>query len=265
MEELSSRSLRVAFLHIAPRFDNLTDNLDLLERMIRRAADHHPDLVLTPELAVSGYAFHASIGADWIQDDMPVVLERFGRLCEELRIALLLGTPVYDPNSGKLFNAAILIAETGLVAGRHHKILVLPGSIEGWSTPGSQALPVAWRGYPLGLMICADAYSARLAGELAQNGAQVLLSLAAWAPGEHAPSGEWEQRSLETGLPVLVCNRTGRDLSMNFEGSSSVVVTGGRRVAEYKETSPAILLMDFNERWQPLNPDFTVCTIESEK
>lgn len=244
MEELSSRSLRVVFLYLymASRYDNPTDNLDLLERMLRRLADHQPNLVLTPELAVSGYAFHSSIGADWIQDDIPVVLECFSRLCKELRIALLLGMPVYDPNSGKHFNAAALIAETGLVAGTHHKILVLPSSIEGWSPPGSQALPVAWRRYPLGLMICADAYSARIGGELAQNGAQVLLSLAAWAPGERAPSGEWEQRSLETGLPMLVCNRTWRDLSMNFKGSSSVIVTGGRRVSEYKETSPPILL-----------------------
>jgi len=249
---------------MAPRYDNLAYNLDLLERMLRQAADHQPDLVLTPELAVSGYAFHSSLGADWIQTDTPVALERFCRLCKELHIALLLGTPLYDPNSEKYFNTAVLIDKTGQIAGAHHKILVLPGSIEGWSSPGSEARPVEWREYVLGFMICADAYSARLAGELALNGAQVLLSSAAWAPGHHEPSGEWEQRSLETGLPVLVCNRTGHDLILDFRGSSSVVVTGGRRVAEYKEPPPAILLMDFDERWQPLSADFMVYPFESE-
>ncbi|MBR8646303.1 hypothetical protein KEH51_28705 [[Brevibacterium] frigoritolerans] len=30
--------------------------------------------------------------------------------------------------------------------------------------------------------------------------------------------GEWEQRSLETGLPVIVCNRTGEDETVRFLG-----------------------------------------------
>jgi N-carbamoylputrescine amidase len=171
--------------------------------------------------------------------------------------------PFFDPQSEKFYNAGLLIDENGQIAGIHHKILVLPGNLEGWASPGSDAIPVIWREHKLGLMICADAYSQRLGIELAQRGAQVFISLAAWAPGVHEPSGEWEQRSQETGLPVLVCNRTGRSTTLNFEGSTSAVVVNGRRVAEYARVDPAILTMDFDESWRPLNTHYSTYPIES--
>jgi len=257
-------TLRIAFLHIAPRYDDVAENVHLLERLFRQAAGLQADLVLTPELAVSGYEFHPALGQEWVQTNAPAILERFCRLAAELRTALVLGSPIFDAQSRKFHNAAIFIDEFGQVLGAHHKILVLPGSLEGWATPGSQAKPVEWRGYKIGLMVCADAYSGRLGAELAGQGAQVFISLAAWAPGEHAPSGEWEQRSQETGLPMLVCNRTGPGATLNFEGSSSVVVARGRRVAEYNGKSPAILTMDFDTGWKSQSSYFSTHTLESE-
>jgi predicted amidohydrolase len=264
MGKLNGGLLRVAFLHFAPRYDNVAYNIHLLERLFRQAAALQADLVLTPELAVSGYEFHPVLGHAWIRSDSPAILERFCRLAAETHTAILLGSPLFDPQSEKYANAAVLIDETGQIGGIHRKILVLPGKVEGWASPGTEAFPIPWHGKQLGLMVCADAYSERLAAELVKNGAQVFISLAAWAPGVHGPSGEWEKRSLEAGLPVLVCNRTGQSATLNFEGSASVVVIGGRRVAEYSDTSPAILTMDFDERWQPQSANFSRHLIESE-
>ena len=61
----------------------------------------------------------------------------------------------------------------------------------------------------VGLLICADAYTPAIATTLKAQGAQMLVSAAAWGPGLHGPNGEWERCSRETGLPLLVCNRTG--------------------------------------------------------
>jgi predicted amidohydrolase len=264
MGKLNQALLRVAFLHFAPRYDDVAGNIDRLEAMFHQATALKADLVLTPELAVSGYEFHPLIGQEWICSDSPAILTRFCRLAAETQTALALGTPVFDPLSGKYSNSAVWIDENGQIAGIHHKVLVLPGKVEGWASPGVEASPIPWHGQKLGLMVCADAYSERLAAELVQHGAQVFISLAAWAPGEHGPSGEWEKRSQEANLALLVCNRTGQSATLNFEGSSSVVVIGGRRVAEYAGIAPAILTMDFDERWQPQSANFSVHLIESE-
>lgn len=264
MGKLNPDLLRVAFLHFDPRYDDVAANARRIEALFRRAAALHADLVLTPELAVSGYEFHPILGHEWIRTDLPAILDRFCQLAAETRTALALGTPLYDPQTDRYANAAVWIAEDGRITGVHRKILVLSGKIEGWASPGAQAVPLEWRGDKIGLMVCADAASERLATELSRRGARVFINLASWAPGMHGPSGEWEQRSRETGLPVLVCNRTGQSVMLNFEGSSSVVATGGYRAAEYAETAPAILTLDFDRDWQPRG-NFSTHPIISEE
>ena len=64
-------------------------------------------------------------------------------------------------------------------------------------------------GTPVGIVICADAYRNDVAGLLKDRGARLLVSPASWGPGDCGPVGEWEQRTLDTGLPIMVCNRSG--------------------------------------------------------
>jgi N-carbamoylputrescine amidase len=61
----------------------------------------------------------------------------------------------------------------------------------------------------VGILICADVYTRDIAEDLRGQGAQLLVSPAAWGPDLNGPEGEWEQRTQETGLPLVVCNRTG--------------------------------------------------------
>jgi len=254
----SEQFIRIVFLHLAPRYDNVQHNVALLETLFDEAVELRADLILTPELAVSGYEFYKLLGKEWIRTDSPGILEKFSQLARKNHVALVLGCPSYEANSDQYHNAAIFIDEHGRVIGEHHKVLVLPGA-EGWSSPGAESKPVAWRGHKIGLLICADAYPANLTAELAQQGADVLFSLAAWAPGFHGPGGEWEQRSKETGLCVFVCNRTGKGALVDFEGSSSVVVAGGRKVAEYADKRPAILTIDVNkDTWLPVGVKFDI-------
>jgi predicted amidohydrolase len=157
------------------------------------------------------------------------------------------------------FNAAVLIDADGQVVGAHHKVLVLRGGTESWATPGCELKTIAWQGSKVGLLICADAYNVSHAEELARQGANVLLGLAAWAPGAHGPSGEWETCSKNTGLCFYVCNRTGKDTQLSFEGSASIVAVNGTRKAEYSDVRPAILTMDVDaESWLPIGEDFSV-------
>lgn len=151
-----------------------------------------------------------------------------------------------------------------LVTEKHQKILVRPGKMKGRANPESEVTPLVEHRQKAGLMVYADAYSARLAAELAQRGGQVFISLAAWAPGMHEPSGAWEQHLQETGLPVLVCNRAGQDATLNFKGSSGEVTIGRRRVAEYAGIALAILTMNFDDQCQPQSDFFSITLIESE-
>jgi len=109
-------------------------------------------------------------------------------------------------------------------------------------------------GSPLsvGILICADAYTPRLAKHLKDQGAQILVSSAAWGPHPYGPDGAWEQRSRETGLPLFVCNRTGTEDGIGFVNAESVVVKDGNRFLAFRGDESTMLLMDWDLRAQTL-------------
>ena len=74
----------------------------------------------------------------------------------------------------------------------------------------------------------------------------MLVSAAAWAPGFHGPSGEWERCTCDTGLPLFVCNRTGPDLTMDFTKAESVVAKDGERRLSMSAAGSTIFLIDWD-------------------
>jgi N-carbamoylputrescine amidase len=258
---MKSQSIRLSMLHLAFEHDNVSHNVELLETLFLKALQGEPDIVMMPELAVSGYEFYKEIGKEWIREDVPAVIDKFSHLARDNETAFILSTPRYSLEKDKFYNAAIFIDDHGQVLGEHYKINVLPGS-EGWSSPGFEIKPIHWNGHKIGLLICSDAYTENIAKGLANQGANVLISPAAWAPGMHEPNGEWEQRSKETGLCMYVCNRTGKEDRLNFEGSASAVIAAGHRTIEYSEKQPAILTIDVDaDNWSPLDEEFSVLKV----
>jgi len=134
---------------------------------------------------------------------------------------------------------------SGSVVGRHRKINALRVGSESWSTPGDRTTVLTVEGIGrLGFFVCADMYSSRLVEETAAQGIDLLLSSAAWAPGHHGPDGEWERASATTGRPVLVCNRTGRDV-LDFDAAQSVAAVDGAIAFSHASPGPAIVLVDW--------------------
>jgi predicted amidohydrolase len=75
-----TKSLRLAMLHLAPRSDDVRYNIELIEGLIAKAVELGADLILTPELAVSGYQFYERLGEGWIKSGSQAIIEEFSRL-----------------------------------------------------------------------------------------------------------------------------------------------------------------------------------------
>ncbi|MCA0302793.1 MAG: carbon-nitrogen hydrolase family protein [Proteobacteria bacterium] len=241
----SGHPVTLALLHLAPRPGDLDDNRRRIDSAALAAAAAGARLVVTPELALSGYGFRDLIGTGWIAAGQTERLAWAAGLARRSKAFLLLGTP--EAADAALFNSLLLFAPDGTRLGGHRKVNALRVGSESWSTPGDRATVLEAPGIGrLGLAICADLYSRRLVAETAAPGIDLLVSGAAWAPGHHGPDGEWERASADTGRPVVVCNRTGPD-SMDFTGARSVVAAGGAIAFEYAEAAPATLLFDWQD------------------
>jgi predicted amidohydrolase len=231
-------------LHLSLKVGDLRHNALLLQQAARQAADLGAEWVVTPELCLSGYEFTPYLGTEWICEQPDPLVTSFCELCKELRVTFFLGHAERDPLTRLLHNTVLAIGPDGTILDRHRKRAIIPG-VEAWSARNERIAPIAIPspGLNAGVLICADAYTPDVANSLRAQGADILVSSAAWSPHPHGPENCWEDRSRETGLPLFVCNRTGADHSLGFFDAESVVAVDGSRVFSFKSSESTVILV----------------------
>jgi N-carbamoylputrescine amidase len=238
-----TRSLRIALLHLAPTLGALDANRVLIESGTRAAADLGAEWIVSGELVVCGYRFTSVLGTDWIGEQPDPWMRRLCALDAELGVVSFVSHPERDRAGGRLFNSLFALGRDGRLLGRQRKLRPTPVS-EAWAARGNLGRPIVVDGLRVGLLVCADAYSAEPALRLRAAGAQLLVSSAAWWPGRWGPNGEWEARTLDTGLPLIVCNRTGRDGASHMGGAESVIVDRGRKLLTLRAAESTVFVVE---------------------
>lgn len=113
----------------------------------------------------------------------------------------------------------------------------------------------------VGPLVCADSwYIEDGPMRLKKEGAQILLDIAAWPVSKECgdPRPVWEKCSLQTGLPLIVCNQTGKNQWMDFTLAESVYVEEGKAKLAYKGKE-AILLFEWDAKMgKSVSSEFTV-------
>ena len=234
---------RVALLHLSVVPGAIERNRSVLEEAVKHAAASGAHWIITPELATCGLQFARTIGTDWIEPQPDPWMKRFCLLVRGLKRTVFIGCPERD--SGRLYNSVFVIDSRGEIIGKHRKINVKSDSLS-WSSPGETVVPLQCDGLKVGLLVCADAFTPGIAATLKSGGAQILVSPSSWGPGIHGPNGEWEDRTRETGLPMIVCNRTGSEKTLDFWKAQSLVVKNGRRLLSHASEQSAVLVFGWN-------------------
>jgi 5-aminopentanamidase len=239
-----TKTLKIGLLHLAPKLGALDANRALIETGTRLAAALGADWVVSGELVVAGYRFAPLLGTEWIVEQPDRWLRRLCELTAELGVVSFVSQPERDGATGRLFNSLFVIGRDGRLLGRQRKLRPTPIS-EGWASRGELGRPVLVDGLGIGLLVCADAYAAEPALRLRAAGARLLVSSAAWWPGEWGPNGEWEARTLETGLPLIVCNRSGRDGESQMSDAESVIVDRGVKLLRLRSADSRVSVVEY--------------------
>ena len=182
------------------------------------------DVVLLPELAVSGYPpedllFHSGMRLQ--------VAKSLERLKKEISgITLVAGYPEYDGN--RIYNAAAVIRDGVMLA--NHRKACLPNyrvfDEKRYFTPGTAATVLDINGFKAGILVCEDVWEAQPAAQARAAGAEVLLVINA-SPYEVDKQLQREQQIVrsrvgETGIPVVFLNLIGGQDELVFDGNSFV-------------------------------------------
>ncbi len=222
--------LTIALAQINPTVGNLRGNLERVREARAQAAGREADLVVYPELVVSGYPPEDLILKPFFLDQIEQAVTVLAAETVDGGPALLLGTPWRV--DGRIYNAALLLADGGIAAVRLKHDLPNYGVFDEKRVfaAGTLPEPMAYRGVRLGVMICEDMWSPGVAEALARAGAELLVVLNG-SPFETGKSGLRLQlaqsRVGETGLPLLYVNQVGGQDELVFDGGSFTLGAGG--------------------------------------
>ena len=238
---VSVQSLTIALAQIAPRLGALETNLATHHSLLDEARDRGADLVVFPELGLTGYQLQdlASEVAMRLDDD------RLGRLAAATRGISAIVSFVEESADHRLFIAAALL-EDGEIAHVHRK-LFLPtyGLFDERRFFGAgdllRAVP-SRLGVGVGIGICEDFWHLPVPQLLALDGAQLLVNVSSSPGRDLAATNEvglgtatsWRTlmrtyAQLTTSF-VVFCNRVGVDESISFWGGSEVIAPSGQAV-----------------------------------
>jgi NAD+ synthase (glutamine-hydrolysing) len=201
----------------------------IIEAGNRARVEFGADVLMVPELAVSGYPpedllFHSGLRLQ--------VAQSIARLRSELQgITLVAGYPEYEGEH--IFNSAIVIRDGHVLA--NHRKACLPNyrvfDEKRYFTPGTLATVVDLNGIRAGILVCEDVWEAGPAAQARDAGAEVLLVINA-SPYEVNKQTQREsevvrRRVAENGIPLLFVNLIGGQDELVFDGNSFVMDARG--------------------------------------
>lgn len=200
-------------------------NTAVAERMIRRAAGMGAQIVLTPEVVLTGFV--GGLAEREMAEPIPgPSVERFGALAQELGVYVLVG--LSELRDGQVYNAIAVLNRSGSLMGVMRKVHINKYETGGGWRNGSE-LPV-WRfetdsGWmTAGVMICYDREVPEAARLLMLQGAEVIFNpLACDCPTADIHRCLLRTRAFENELHILVVNHAaprenGHSMAINASG-----------------------------------------------
>jgi len=225
---------------------DLQGNVARISDSSRRAQAAGADLVVFPELALTGYP----------PEDLllrPGFIQRATRALQELagRVAgidVIVGHPEAD--GGALYNAASLL-RGGQVVATYRKHELPNYSVfdeKRHFRVGTTPCVVEIAGVPVGLTVCEDLWHPGVAGASFAAGARLLVNLNA-SPFHAGKQAEREAtlraRQAEAPLPIVYVNLVGGQDELVFDGGSFVLDAAGQVRARARSFDQDLLLAEF--------------------
>jgi predicted amidohydrolase len=228
----------VALAQIKPKLGCLDDNMALIEAAIEKGIATGADLVVFPELALTGYFLKDLVPDVALRLDAPQI-ERLKVLSARISIAIGL---VEVSDDYRFFNSAIYF-EGGEILHVHRKVYLPTYGLfdeQRYLARGERFRAFDTRFGRVGLLICEDMWHLSSSYILAMDNATTLICLSS-SPGrgvsgteELGSAAAWQKLTSTTAMflncRVLYCNRVGYEDGINFWGGSELVGPSGEVV-----------------------------------
>ena len=239
-----TEELGIALAQINPTVGDILGNLDII-RSARKSVDGTSDIVVTGELAVSGYPPEDLVLKPAFLEMIETEVNKLALETNDGGPALLIGAPWRE--NGELFNAALLLADGAVVTKRYKHVLPTYGVFDEDRvfSRGPIPGPIAFKGVRLGVMICEDMWEQDVAEGLQESGAEILIVINGSPYEIDKPDQRMNfavGRVSETGLPLAYVNLVGGQDELVFDGGSFILNQKHALKAQAKAWQPQLVL-----------------------
>jgi NAD+ synthase (glutamine-hydrolysing) len=235
-----SDSFKIALAQLNLLVGDVHGNATRVITATRRArAEFGADLVLFPELSLSGYPPEDLLFHRGFRRQIEMGMERVRQETQDASVVI--GFPEYT--RAGIYNSAALI--TGGATAAIHRKAELPNykvfDEKRYFQPGAQPTVVDREGFRVGMLVCEDIWEPESTQLARSAGAELLVVINA-SPYELHKQREREDiariRARDVGLPLAYVNMMGGQDELVFEGNSFVMDADGRvvmRAPAYEE------------------------------
>ena len=242
-----SQPMHLAIAQINCTVGDIAGNSDKIVAALSHAKAQGASLLITPELALTGYPPEdLLLREDFNQASETALIE----LAKKTQgITLLVGHPrVFE---GACYNAASVLQDGKIIATYHKQALPNHTVFDElrYFKAGTTPLVFEHQGVKCGVLICADIWEANPAKIAKQAGAEILLTLNASPYHMEKQDSRHEvarQRVLETGLALVYTNLVGGQDELVFDGASFVLDRSGAVVQQLPAFEEALSLVEID-------------------
>lgn len=231
----------VVLAQIKPKLGCVAHNLSLIEGCIEQAVREKHDLIVFPELALTGYFLKDLVSEVAVRLESNEI-SKLKTLSTSISIAVGF---VEETNDYRFYNSAVYL-ENGEIRHLHRKVYLPTYGLfdeQRYLARGEQFRAFDTKFGRMGLLVCEDAWHLSASYLLAMDGAATLLCLSS-SPGRGiegdslGSAAAWQKLTSATATflncRMLYCNRVGYEDGVNFWGGSEYVSPSGEALIRGK-------------------------------
>lgn len=223
-----TNNLNILLAQINTTVGDISGNLAKHLDVINNAKNDNIDLVVFPELSLTGYPPEDLLLREAFIDEAKDALNKL--LAESNGIYIAAGYP--EKEGGKLYNACAILHE-GRILGQHHKHhLPNYGVFDEvrYFTPHDKTTIVDIKGTPVGIVICEDIWYPDPVSSTVKNGAKLIVSPNA-SPFRITKHEERLKVLRQHKIPIAYVNQVGGQDELIFDGGSMYLNENGEIIS----------------------------------
>lgn len=239
--------IKIALAQINPTVGALSENASKIIAYLKRARPMGVDLVIFPELALTGYPPEDLLRKNQFIAKNKQQLKLIAKASKGLTVIV----GFVDSQKGNLYNAAAVIQD-GKIVDIYHKIILPNYGVfdeKRYFSPGSSLAIYNLGGYKFSLTICEDIWQQYLVELLRGYNLDFAINIS--ASPFHLGKMSLREKVLSKAAKglnsfVFYCNLIGGQDEIVFDGTSKVISPEGKLISCAKRFSEDLFIFDLN-------------------